>query len=270
MSGLPIPGPSMRSEIHWSGGPVTERAWCLLAANPGPMTLDGTNTWILCEPGAQVAVVVDPGPDDPVHIAAVEAHVHDRGQRVGLILLTHSHSDHSGGAQVLHRATGAPVRAWRAGTPNDLADGECVLAEGLDLRIMATPGHSRDSVSIVLPADRALLTGDTVIGRGTTVVAWPDGNLGDYLDSLQRLRDASEDVAVLLPGHGPVLADPAMAITAYVDHRLARLDQVRSALASGARTAEEVVDVVYAGLDPSLRPAALLSTQAQVEYLGRA
>jgi len=259
----------MRVDVAWSGGPVTARAWCLLAPNPGPMTLDGTNTWILSEPGSGSAVVVDPGPDDPAHVAAIEDHVRDRGQRVGLILLTHAHSDHAGGAQALRRATGAPVRAWRRGATDDLTDGEGVAMAGLELRVMTTPGHSGDSVTIVVPADRALLTGDTVIGRGTTVVAWPDGDLRDYLDSLQRLRDATSAAALLLPGHGPVLDDPSAAITSYVEHRLARLDQVRSALAAGAQSAEEVVASVYGDLDPRLHVAALLSTRAQMEYLER-
>jgi glyoxylase-like metal-dependent hydrolase (beta-lactamase superfamily II) len=131
-----------------------------------------------------------------------------------------------------------------------------------------TPGHSSDSVCFLLHADRALLTGDTVLGRGTTVVAHPDGRLRDYLDSLQRLRDlADTDVDVLLPGHGPVVDDPIAVLDHYLAHRTERLEQVRAAMADGASTAGDVVQVVYADVDPSLWPAAEMSVRAQVDYL---
>jgi glyoxylase-like metal-dependent hydrolase (beta-lactamase superfamily II) len=259
----------MRRDRAWSGGQVTSRAWCLLAGNPGPMTLDGTNTWILVEPGSDRAVVVDPGPDDDGHIVAVTDYLAKRGLVAALIILTHGHSDHSGATTALQRATGAPVRAWRAGGPSDLKDGDVIEVGGLVLRAIATPGHSSDSVTIDVPADAALLTGDTIIGRGTTVVAWPDGDLGDYLSSLERLRDVAAGARLLLPGHGPVLESPSETITEYVEHRIARLDQVRAALAAGARTAEDVVDIVYVGLADELRAAAVLSARAQVEYLLR-
>jgi glyoxylase-like metal-dependent hydrolase (beta-lactamase superfamily II) len=161
------------------------------------------------------------------------------------------------------------VRAWRTGAATDLVDGEVIEVGGLTVRVIATPGHSSDSVTLALPADAALLTGDTVIGRGTTVVAWPDGDLGDYLASLECLRDAASTARILLPGHGPVLESPAETITEYVQHRMARLDQVRAALTAGARSAEDVVDVVYVGLADELRAAAVLSARAQVEYLRR-
>jgi glyoxylase-like metal-dependent hydrolase (beta-lactamase superfamily II) len=231
------------------------------------MTLDGTNTWILAEPGSATAVIVDPGPDDERHVAAITRHLTERGLAAALIIQTHGHGDHAGATAALHRATAAPVRAWRTGASTDLVDGEVIEVDGLIVRVIATPGHSGDSVTLDLPADAALLTGDTIIGRGTTVVAWPDGDLGDYLTSLERLRDAAAAARVLLPGHGPVLESPAETITEYVEHRMARLDQVRAALAAGARSAEDVVDVVYVGLADELRAAAVLSARAQVEYL---
>ena len=166
---------------------MTPRAHCVLAPNPGPMTLDGTNTWVLLEPGATEAVVVDPGPLDEAHLAAVLAVVADAGARVALTVLTHGHADHAEAVPRFTELTGAPVRAVGRGH-DDLADGDVVRTGGLELRIVATPGHTSDSISLALPADHALLTGDTVLGRGTTVVAHPDGELDAYLDSLDRLH----------------------------------------------------------------------------------
>jgi glyoxylase-like metal-dependent hydrolase (beta-lactamase superfamily II) len=131
-----------------------------------------------------------------------------------------------------------------------------------------TPGHSSDSVCLLLRADRALLTGDTILGRGTTVVAYPDGRLADYLDSLERLRDlAAQDIDVLLPGHGPVLDEPLVVVDYYLRHRRERLEQVRAALADGATDAKDVVRRVYADVDPVLWSAAERSVRAQLEYL---
>jgi glyoxylase-like metal-dependent hydrolase (beta-lactamase superfamily II) len=251
---------------------ATPRAAVVLAANPGPMTLDGTNTWLLAEPGGRRAVVVDPGPDDETHLAAVQAAATGRGVHVGLILLTHGHPDHAEGAERLHKQTGAPVRAadsaYRLGGPG-LVDGDVVELDGLEVVVVGTPGHTADSVCFHLPADRALLTGDTVLGRGTTVVAPPDGRLGDYLASLRRLRTLvlATESTTLLPGHGPVLPDASAVLAAYLAHRSERLDQVREALAAGHRSTPEVVRHVYADVAPALWPAAELSVRAQLDYL---
>lgn len=258
----------MTTASRWAGGPVTARARCVLAPNPGPMTLDGTNTWLLVEPGASRTVVVDPGPDDPAHLAAIVAAAPD----VALILLTHGHADHSAGARRLAARTGAAVRAldprFRLGGEG-LTDGNVVSVAGLEIRVVATPGHTGDSLSFLLPQDAALLTGDTVLGRGTTVVAHPDGRLRDYLGSLGRLRDLAEagDAQWVLPGHGPVLGEAAEVLAGYLAHRAARLDQVRAALAAGYGTARAVVEQVYADVDPILWPAAELSVRAQLDYL---
>jgi glyoxylase-like metal-dependent hydrolase (beta-lactamase superfamily II) len=246
---------------------ATTRAMRLLAPNPSPMTLDGTNTWVLREPGANDCVVVDPGPLDEGHLTRVAEH-----GPVQLIVLTHGHLDHSEGAARLRELTGAPVLAadpkWCMGT-EPLTAGKADPVDGLEWLTVVTPGHSADSICLLLPADRALLTGDTVLGRGTTVVAYPDGKLGDYLDSLQRLRDlAGTDVDVLLPGHGPVLDGPVDVLAYYLQHREERLQQIRDAVEAGDTDAPAVVRRVYADVDQALWPAAELSVRAQLEYLG--
>ncbi len=249
----------------------TSRATCVLAPNPSPMTLDGTNTWLVAEPGSPSVVVIDPGPDDEGHLRRVLAEAVAGDRRVARILLTHGHLDHSAGAARLAELTGAPVRAAdpaRLLGPEGLADGDVVTAAGCELRVVATPGHSADSVCLLLAADDALFTGDTVLGRGTTVIA-EGGHLGDYLRTLEQLRDLTEasEVGLLLPGHGPMLADPLGTLDYYLSHRAERLDQVRSALAAGARTAAEIVAMIYTDVDPSLWPAAEWSVRAQLDYL---
>lgn len=242
-------------------------ATLLRAPNPGPMTLDGTNTWVLRAPGAADAVVIDPGPADPRHLDAIMACA-----PISLILVTHCHPDHTEAVEELAARAGAPVRSLVAEyqRPDDpLADGSVIEAAGVTITTLATPGHTTDSACFLVEArgERAICTGDTILGRGTTVVAHPDGDLGDYLASLERLA-AYEDVPVL-PGHGPALADCGAAARFYLAHRHARLDQVRQAVAAGARTAPEVVAAVYAEVDRALWPAAEWSVRAQLAYLER-
>src|SRR5690349_1373901 len=166
---------------------MTERAECVLCPNPSPMTLDGTNTWLLAEPGSDEVVVVDPGPLDETHLRNVLRRVAGSGRRVALTLLTHGHEDHAESAGRFAELTGAPVRGFGRGH-DDLRAGETVRVGGLEILAVETPGHTSDSFSFVLPADNTLLTGDTVLGRGTTVVAWPDGSLEAYLASLERIE----------------------------------------------------------------------------------
>jgi glyoxylase-like metal-dependent hydrolase (beta-lactamase superfamily II) len=263
----------------WSGGAFGSRGRCFLAPNPGVMTLDGTNTWVLQEPGASASVVVDPGPIEDGHLERLTAELGD----VGLVLLTHHHFDHAEVATELARRKGCPVRALEPRLCVDappLADGEDLDVDGLSLRVLTTPGHTADSISLVLAADDALLTGDMVLGRGTTVVAHPDGQLGPYFDSISRMRSlaASGEVRTLWPAHGPVLDDALGVLDHYLAHRRERLAQVERALAELAvpvspELAEDpalprrVVEVVYADVDESLWNAAELSVRAQLAYL---
>jgi glyoxylase-like metal-dependent hydrolase (beta-lactamase superfamily II) len=245
--------------------PVTASASVLLAENPSVMTLEGTNTWVLRGPDSTGCVVIDPGPDDETHLRRVLA-----CGPVDQVLLTHGHPDHADGARrFADLAGGVGVRALdpalRLGSEG-LAGGDVVAAAGLEIRVLATPGHTADSLCFLV--DGAVLTGDTVLGRGSTVVAHPDGRLADYLDSLRRLAELPPGTTVL-PGHGPELPDAAAAATAYLAHREQRLDQVRAALDQLGRDASprQVVETVYADVDRALWPAAEWSVRAQLEYL---
>jgi len=239
------------------------------------MTLDGTNTYVLAEPGSGEAVVVDPGPDDPGHLRRVQAELAHHGQRAGLVLLTHGHPDHAAGAASFAERAGCAVRAVDpahcTGT-DGLAGGDRLSVAGLVVEVMDTPGHTADSASLVLRDEPAMLTGDTVLGRGTTVVAHPDGRLGDYLTSLRRIESAAERMPQmrLLPGHGPAGAPLASVVALYRVHRGTRLAQVVGAVAAGASDADAVVASVYAAVDRTLWPAARLSVLAQLEYLCQA
>jgi len=273
--GADVPGGGETRGDGGAGGRVdgqgTPRARCVLAPNPSLMTLDGTNTWLIAEPGSSSALVVDPGPDDERHLRRVSDMVAAAGQRVGKILLTHGHPDHAEGAASFAAMTGAPVLAadpaHRLGSEG-LSPGDTVTAGGCEVRVVATPGHSPDSVCLLLAADEALLTGDTVLGRGTTVIAG-DGSLADYLASLERLRALADEAGLrmLLPGHGPLLADPAGTLDYYLAHRRERLAEVAAALAAGDRSLPEIVARVYADVDRALWPFAEWSVRAQLDYL---
>jgi glyoxylase-like metal-dependent hydrolase (beta-lactamase superfamily II) len=244
--------------------PVTESASVLLCNNPGPMTLDGTNTWVLRGAGSSEMVVVDPGPDDAEHIARLA----ELGP-ISLVLISHRHGDHTDGIDALVDATGAVVRSvgsgFLRGLGGYLRDGEVIDAAGVRIRVLATPGHTADSVSFVL--DDAVLTADTVLGRGTTVLDDEDGSLAAYLDSLHRLRALGR--RRVLPGHGPDLADLAAVAHMYLAHRRERLDQIRAALRTLGEdaTPRRVVEHVYADVDESLWDAAESSVRAQLRYL---
>ncbi|MFT4081733.1 MAG: MBL fold metallo-hydrolase [Nocardioides sp.] len=256
----------------WTGGAFGQRGRCVLAPNAGPMTLDGTNTWVLREPGARRSIVIDPGPSDEAHLDAVA----DAAGEVGLVLLTHHHLDHSEAARRFAERHRVGVRALdpahRLGSEG-LADGEVIELDGLEVRVVGTPGHTADSLSFVLPAERAVLTGDTVLGRGTTVVAHPDGQLGAYLSSLDRLHGLAEahEITSVWPGHGPVIPDALAVLDYYRSHRRERLAQVEEALGqvdpAAGDLARRVVEIVYADVDPVLWGAAELSVKAQLAHL---
>ncbi len=234
----------------------------LRAPNAGPMTLDGTNTWVLRAPHAREAVVIDPGPDDAGHLASIAEH-----RPFTAILITHGHHDHVEGAETLSRMLGGvPILAADPKHGDPLPQRTRIA--GLDLEVLATPGHTADSVSFFVNDGHAgaVFTGDTILGRGTTVVAWPDGDLSAYLSSLALL---SSYEVLMLPGHGPAQADCAAMARTYLAHRRSRLEQVRAAMAAGAGTPEAIVAAVYPDVDPSVRFAAEWSAQAQLEHLRR-
>jgi glyoxylase-like metal-dependent hydrolase (beta-lactamase superfamily II) len=252
---------------------ITNYLQLLVAPNAGPMTLDGTNTWIVGDPSLAPPAVVDPGPMDEDHLSAI---VQACGGAIAMIILTHGHADHSEAAAELASRAGCGVRAadpaFQIGH-HGLLDRDAVLLGGVGFEVFATPGHTSDSCSLLLRGEfdnvSRLLTGDMVLGRGTTVINHPDGNLTDYFESLDLLTELvdSYDVVEILPGHGPRVADPTRWLDFYRAHRLERLDQVREALAAGDDSAAAVVARVYADVDQSLWPAAEESVRAQLDYL---
>jgi glyoxylase-like metal-dependent hydrolase (beta-lactamase superfamily II) len=245
------------------------------------MTLDGTNSWVLTVPGASLSVVVDAGPIEDGLVDELDELTGD----VALVLLTHHHFDHAEVAAEFARRKGCAVRALDPALcvgADPIVDGESIAVDGLSLRVLTTPGHTADSISLLLPDDGALLTGDMVLGRGTTVVAHPDGQLGPYFASIERMRAlaASGDVRTLWPAHGPVLDDALGVLDFYLAHRRDRLAQVERALrelsvpvspdlAEDPDLPRQVVEVVYADVDESLWGAAELSVRAQLLYLSQ-
>jgi glyoxylase-like metal-dependent hydrolase (beta-lactamase superfamily II) len=268
--------------VTWAGGSFGAVGRCVLAPNASPMTLDGTNTWVLTDPASGRSVVVDPGPPDDSHLDAVA----EAAGEIAVVLLTHHHLDHSEAAKGFAERAGCGVRAldpaYRLGSEG-LGEGDVVAVGDLEVRVVATPGHTADSLSFVVPSERAVLTGDTVLGRGTTVVAHPDGELGAYLASLDRLHALAEahEIETVWPGHGPVIERALPVLDHYLAHRRERLDQVRDALRTLHAEARagapfdhdamprRIVEIVYADVDPVLWPAAELSVRAQLEHLRR-
>jgi glyoxylase-like metal-dependent hydrolase (beta-lactamase superfamily II) len=212
------------------------------ARNPSPLTLDGTNTYVVR------GWVVDPGPADPRHLEAVLAAA---GDRVEGIALTHSHSDHAEAAPELSRRTGAPVVAPAGGD------------EVGPFTALATPGHSPDHVCLLL--GRVCFTGDTVLGEGSVFIAPGEGSLGAYLDSLRRLREL--DLVVLCPGHGPFVHDPRAKLDEYIAHRMDRERKLVAALEAGLRTRDELLDAAWDDVPAVLRPAAALTLEAHLGKL---
>jgi glyoxylase-like metal-dependent hydrolase (beta-lactamase superfamily II) len=228
----------------------------LRADNPGPFTLTGTNTWIV---GADPAWLVDPGPDLPVHTDAVIAEVQARGG-LGGVALTHDHGDHSGAlAAIRQRFPNAPAAAARGDLDRLLRDGSTFGP----LEVVSTPGHAPDHVAFVVGT--AALTGDAVLGQGSVFIAPDPGALSRYLAALGELR--RRDLSVLLPGHGPVVTDPAAKLDEYVAHRLERERRLLDGLEAGARTVDEMLDAAWDDVPRQLRPAATITLAAHLDKL---
>jgi len=240
----------------------------VLAPNPSPMTLEGTNTYLVGAAGTGAVVVVDPGPDDADHRAAVDAAARERDVAIGAVVLTHHHPDHAEAAGWAVQ-WGAPLWAFAPhlvpGDARAMTDGATVRVGGTTIEAFHTPGHASDHLCLRVRETGAVLTGDHVLGRGTTVVAWPDGDMTAYIASLRRL--ATLPATVLYPGHGPALRDPARVIAGYLAHREERERQVLDALAAGDRTPGAIVARVYADVDAALHPAAERSVRAHLDKL---
>ncbi|MFN3602408.1 MAG: MBL fold metallo-hydrolase [Dietzia sp.] len=257
--------------------PVTDLSGVILCDNPSEMTFEGTNTVVLRAPGSPTAVVVDPGPDDLAHAERIAAIVGG----IELVVVTHRHGDHTDGIDHLRTLTDAPVRAVQERFCRDaepLVDGEEIHAAGLDIIVLATPGHTADSISLEVrpagtgftaPADCVVL-GDTILGRDSTVLDSTDGDLGDYLASLDLLA-ARGDGVVGIPGHGPDVADTARAAQVLARHRRDRLEQIVSAREELGRdaSAEAITKHIYRDVTPFLLKVAEQSTLVALRYLDR-
>jgi glyoxylase-like metal-dependent hydrolase (beta-lactamase superfamily II) len=228
----------------------------VLAPNPSPYTLDGTNTWIV---GDGPVVVIDPGPDDPAHLAEV---ARAAGDRVSAVLVTHDHPDHAPGAAAFAERVGAPLSAFRLQGATHVRDVEQVQAG--DLRIVAvhTPGHTSDHLAFHVPAAGALFSGDAVLGRGTSFIDPPDGDLTQYLRSLARMQELG--ARTIYPGHGPIVLDAGAKLQEYLDHRAERERQVVEAISHGSRTIGDLVAEIYADYPPEVHELAARSVLAHL------
>jgi glyoxylase-like metal-dependent hydrolase (beta-lactamase superfamily II) len=258
-------------------GPRVRR---VLAPNPSPFTYTGTQTYIV---GEGDVAVIDPGPGLDEHVDALIAAL--GGERVAAILCTHTHRDHSPASRPLAAATGAPIvgcaplaledegpRADESFDPDYrpdrvLADGERLGGEGWTLRAVATPGHTSNHLCLALDEERALFTGDHVMGWSTTVVSPPDGDMADYMASLERLL--ARDDRVYYPAHGPAVQDPRGHVRRLIEHRRMRERQIIGQLEQGERRIPAMVAAIYADIDPRLFPAAGRSVLAHLVDLER-
>jgi glyoxylase-like metal-dependent hydrolase (beta-lactamase superfamily II) len=249
----------------------------LTAPNPGPFTSTGTQTYIV---GAGEVAVIDPGPDIASHIEAILAAT--AGERIAAILCTHTHRDHSPAAAPLKAASGAPVMGaaptraapgWESSFDTSyapdrvMAEGESVSGPGWTLEAVATPGHTANHLCFALPEAEALFSGDHVMGWSTSVVVPPDGDMGDYLASMEKLLDRPD--VVYFPAHGDPVTEPQRLVRAMIGHRRQREGQVLRLLAKGPHSVEEMVAALYVGLDPRLERGAAASLTAHLLLLLR-
>lgn len=236
----------------------------VLAPNPGVFTLEGTNTWIV---GSDPSIVIDPGPDLSEHLDEVAR----EAGAVAAIVVTHDHPDHAPGASALGERVGAPVMAFRLAGAERLRPGQRITAGDVVLTAVHTPGHTSDHVAFFEPTTGSLFTGDAVVGRGTSFIDPPDGDLVQYLRSLRRMLDL--DPRTIYPGHGPAVLRARAKLEEYIAHREEREREVVSALAEGTRTIPELVATIYEEYPPEVRPLAARSVLAhllKLEHEGRA
>jgi glyoxylase-like metal-dependent hydrolase (beta-lactamase superfamily II) len=234
------------------------RAVRVLAPNPSVYTLEGTNTWIL---GDGPTIVIDPGPDAAAH----HEEVLSAAGNISAVLVTHDHEDHAAGAVVFGSRAGAEVFAWRLEGASRLTDGQRFSAPGTELIAVHTPGHSADHVAFFEPGERVLLTGDAVLGRGTSFIDPPDGDLVRYLASLHRMQELGP--RTILPGHGPLRTDAAALLRSYVEHRAAREAEVIAGLEAGDRTVAQLVARIYADQPVDVLPLAARTVTAHLRKL---
>lgn len=241
----------------------------VLAPNPSGMTLDGTNTYLLGERGSGEAVLVDPGPDDPAHLERVSAALAERDANCVAILVTHHHWDHAEAALPWADHFGTTVHASDpavAGPDGEvLAPGEQLRIAGTTIWVLPTPGHTLDHLAFRIESG-AVLTGDHVLGRGTSVVTHPEGDVVAYLESLRRVHDLGP--SALYPGHGPELTqDPMAVLDFYLAHREFREQQIVSLLSDAPQAISALVEIIYAAVPRALWPAAEQSTRAALAKL---
>jgi glyoxylase-like metal-dependent hydrolase (beta-lactamase superfamily II) len=227
----------------------------VLAPNPDVYTLEGTNTWVVGEPPS---FVIDPGPDLPDHLEEVARAV----GTVAAVLVTHDHPDHAPGAARFAAMTSAPVYAFRLEGAEHLRDGQVLRAGTMEITAVHTPGHTADHLAFWSVADRALFTGDAVLGRGTSFLDPPEGDLAKYLRSLERMRDLMP--LTIYPGHGPVVLDARAKLAEYRSHRAEREEQVVAAMAGGPSTISAMVERIYADYPTEVRPLAARSVLAHL------
>jgi glyoxylase-like metal-dependent hydrolase (beta-lactamase superfamily II) len=235
----------------------------LVAPNPGPMTLTGTNTYLIGDGSGQLAAI-DPGPDEPRHVEAILRAAEPLG-KINAVLVSHRHLDHLPAALPLCRATGATLIGHPdlPGVERPVRDGDVAFGA---LRTLETPGHTRESLCFWDPAEGALFTGDLVAGSGTVVVDDQPGALTDYVSSLERLLTLQP--RTIYPGHGPIVADAIAKLSEYLDHRRQRVQQVVDALATrGPSSVDELVSVIYTDVPPGLAPMAARNVRANLDKL---